>query len=84
MRTLPITGGAHMRVVLLTILLALVGCAPSLTGANERGGMVSHVGGWNRAESLALADEHCHKFGRLARISGTSPMDSMITFDCVN
>lgn len=73
-----------MRFELLLMLLALAACTPSLTGANERGGMISYVNGYNRADSFALADEHCRKFGRAAKVSETNALNSTIAFDCVN
>lgn len=72
-----------MRYALLIGLAVVSGCAPTLTGANERGGMISHVMAYNRADSLAVADAHCNKFGRVARVSGLSPLDNVVTFDCV-
>lgn len=72
-----------MRYVLLLGLLTLAGCAPTLTGANERGGMISHVGGWNRDDAFKLADGHCKQFGRTARVSQLDALESIMTFDCV-
>jgi len=73
----------------LTALLAVVafvglcGCAPTLTAANERGGVIDHVIGLDRDVAFQKADEHCRKFGRVARISGQDTLASTMTFDCV-
>jgi hypothetical protein len=72
-----------MRYFVLAASLAVTGCAPSLVGSNERGGMISHVSGMNRDDAFSLADRHCRQFGRAARISGQSALDSTMTFDCV-
>jgi hypothetical protein len=53
-----------------------------LTGANERGGIVTdYTGGFEQGEAFKTADAHCRRYGRVARITGT-PGDQM-TFDCV-
>jgi len=63
------------------VVLALVGCAPSLIAGNERGGRISS-NNFAKTRSFELADAHCHKFGRVARLSGeVNPGD--ILFDCV-
>ena len=71
-----------MRYLMLSLLL-LVGCAPSLNAANERGGIVDHVSGLTRASAFKLADDHCRRFGRVARISGQNALESNFSFDCI-
>ena len=66
----------------LGAVLVLAGCS-SLTAANERGGVISHVSGLDRDKAFKLADDHCHKYGRVARISGENGLDGTMTFDCV-
>ncbi len=84
-----------MRVLFLTgCLLILCGCAPELTAGNQAGGAVNNVRSGeglyssNMAEALALADAHCHKYGKVARINGriNSPEQgpSTLAFDCVS
>lgn len=71
-------------------LLLLAACASvELTGANERGGIVSVRGGLMRSagdqtDAFNLANEHCKEFGRVARISGTDLQRRTMTFDCVS
>lgn len=71
-------------------LLLLAACASvELTGANERGGIVSVRGGFMRssadqADAFNLANEHCKKFGRVARISGADLQRRTMTFDCIS
>jgi len=63
--------------------LAMAGCAPSLSGANQAGGIIEHSTAGNRDQAFAIANDHCKQFGRIARISGTDVLDSTMTFDCV-
>lgn len=69
--------------VLLALLLG--GCAQGLISGNEAGGMVS--AGDNVFESKAgamkIADSHCAKYGKVARVSSLDPMSGTLTFDCV-
>jgi len=73
-----------MRVGLLIVVLVLASCAPSMQGANERGGIIRHAtSDFNREQAFQLADQHCHKFGRSVRISSTDILGDTMTFDCV-
>jgi hypothetical protein len=71
---------AMRKSVLLLFLLS--GCT-SIEGANERGGTISHVIGLTTQEAFKKADAHCHKYGRVAQISGTDTLASTMTFNCV-
>lgn len=57
--------------------------APSLNGANARGGIVTHATGMQQSDAFALANTHCRQYGRVARASGTDVLDNTMTFDCV-
>tara|TARA_R110000868_G_scaffold44407_2_gene148369 strand:- start:217 stop:441 length:225 start_codon:yes stop_codon:yes gene_type:complete len=72
-----------MKILILPLLLLLAGCAPKLSVANERGGIVDHVSGLTRNSAFKLADNHCRKFGRVARISGQDALQSNFSFDCI-
>jgi hypothetical protein len=65
------------RLVSVLGLLLLAACAP------ERGGIVTHATGLQQSDAFKVANEHCQKFGRVARISGTDVLDNTMTFDCV-
>lgn len=71
-----------MRAVVLSFL-ALAGCAPSLVGANEAGGVVGSNFNMSRSKALSLADKHCKQYGKVARISGQNEVRNSTTFDCV-
>lgn len=67
----------------LVAAIGLSGCAPSLQGANEVGGMI-HVGpSINNGAALKLADDHCRQYGKVARVSGENVWNSTMSFDCV-
>lgn len=61
----------------------LQGCEATLAGANERGGILQHVGGLNRKAAFDKAEAHCKQFGRVARVNQYDVLDSSMTFDCV-
>lgn len=62
--------------------LVTTGCAPQLTGSNERGGIISNHG-WSQAKSFEMAEAHCRKFGRHAKTTGTNDLEAILRFDCV-
>jgi hypothetical protein len=76
-------------VAALTALAALVltGCAadPKLIAGNEAGGLVNHAvyGSEQSERAFAIADAHCHQYGRVARISGRDERGETMSFDCV-
>ena len=67
--------------VLASVVLA--GCSPSLVGANEAGGVVGSNFNMGRSKALALADAHCRKYGKVARVNGQNEIRNSTTFDCV-
>ena len=80
-----------MRVVVLAAL-ALVGCTnpPELTG-NAEGGVVTYgtrpidetVHGRGANVAVQMADAHCQRFGRIARMQQSVDRGAGITFVCV-
>lgn len=66
----------------LPLLILLAGCAASLQGANERGGIIGNHG-WSNSKSFAMAQAHCQKYGRKAVINDTSTLEATMTFECV-
>jgi hypothetical protein len=73
-------------IIAIALLPAVSGCGPSLSDANERGGIVTHAGGGGgplQNGAFDLANEHCKKYGRMARISGIDAPDNKMTFACV-
>jgi len=63
--------------------ITLQGCAPELMAANERGGIVRRGTGNNEGPAFALADAHCHKFGRAAQVTGINILENRLAFACV-
>jgi hypothetical protein len=71
------------RMVLLGALVALSGCSPSVQRGNEHGGMLTHFIGLNGRSDYAAADESCLRYGRVARVSQTNPLNGVVSFECV-
>lgn len=67
----------------LAVFIVLSGCAPSLSGANEKGGIVEHVIGLNREDAFKTANEHCKTFGRVAKVTEQNTLASTLVFECV-
>lgn len=70
---------------LISVVFTLVGCAPSLDAFNERGGVIRHTQmGTNMQGVLALADQHCKQFDRVAQITGTDvALSDTVSFNCI-
>ena len=72
-----------MRMIsLLAVLLG--GCAYDVKGranvtGNELGVTVNNV--WNANQALPIADEHCHKFGKAARLRESQGY--AFSYDCI-
>jgi len=71
-----------MRFAILGLLVSLAACS-SVTAENERGGIISHVSGLDRDKSFQMADDNCHKYKRVARISGQDALEATMTYDCI-
>jgi hypothetical protein len=70
-------------IIAFAVAASVAGCAPSIVGANSRGGTIEHVSGLTKGDAFRQADAHCQKYNRVARISGQNEWDSSMTFDCV-
>jgi hypothetical protein len=68
--------------MLLVVASALAGCA-SLDAANERGGVISNLHEFNGGDAFRLADAHCAKFERKARVTETNAFLGTMAFECV-
>jgi len=76
--------------VLLSIVV-LSGCAPTLAGSNQAGGMISGVRTEgllaNTGDAFSLANASCQRYGKVARmnarLSGVGASSGTISFDCV-
>jgi hypothetical protein len=68
----------------LAMALPLRGCTPELIAGDAAGGTVSLPDGFgNRGRAFAVAAEHCHKWGKLARVNGQNASTGILAFDCV-
>ncbi len=80
-----------MRYLIVVLALFVSGCTPTLTGANQAGGMIGNVRthGFlaNADQAFAMADAACRNYGKVARIGNDigNPLraNTTITFTCV-
>ena len=71
-----------MRLLILTLFLG--GCAQTLAGANEAGGVVTGTGvTMPTKKAYEMAEAACAKYGKLARATGQSAWDGSLRYDCV-
>lgn len=70
-----------MRSLVIAATLFLASCA-NVEEATPAGGIVKVVGG-ERGKALQLAQAHCVRYGKNARISGQNMWNNTVTFDCV-
>ena len=54
-----------------------------MVAANSAGGMVNSSLSLGHAKAFELANAHCEKFGKVARVSGRDELRNTMTFDCV-
>jgi hypothetical protein len=71
-----------MRIIALAVIALLAGCA-HMDEATPAGGILKVVGNKN-GTALELAQQHCAKYGKDARISGQNVWNNTVTFDCVS
>jgi hypothetical protein len=72
-----------MKGIIIIAALALAGCAPKLQFANEAGGVVSQAGSPGNDRAFALAEAHCEKYGKVARVTAQTIWVKSTRFDCV-
>lgn len=71
-----------MRWLMLTLLLG--GCAQTLAGANEAGGVVTGNGvTMGTKKAFAIAEAECGKYGKLAKVTSQSAWDGTLRYECV-
>ena len=67
---------------LLALSVMLKSCAPVLDAGSPRTAIINNCMIDNQAEALALAQQHCQKFGRNAvKIPDDRP-DGICTYEC--
>ncbi len=67
------------KVVFMSCLLG--GCS-SLVDGNSSGGIIDNYSSFDRGAAFRKAGEHCHQFGRIAKIDPIIQHDRII-FECV-
>ena len=80
-----------MRITIVALALVMSGCAPTLTGVNQAGGMISNVRTYgfmsNADQAFASANGACRNYGKVARIGNNvgdpSNPTTTVTFECV-
>ena len=72
-----------MRIAALLLAAALAGCSytTTLSDADENGGTIDMVTQLNRDSAVEKANEHCHRYNRVARVT-TDPQSNSLTFIC--
>lgn len=70
-----------MRLAVTGLGLLLAGCAPTLLGSNERGGLIQE-NGLSTTAAFTLAESHCQKYGTHAVITDTDTLNSRVSFEC--
>lgn len=78
-----IDGMRDQFLIVVVVVSLLGGCAPTVSGANQAGGIVEHVIGLNRDGAVKAADAHCKKYGKIARITEQNTLASTLVFECV-
>lgn len=77
----------YTKVILGVTALGLSACAPTLVSGNAAGGMVDHFSGISpggRGAAFDIANAHCAKYGKIARVSSQDPLNTTMSFDCVS
>jgi len=73
-----------MRFAALLLCAVLAGCSYTtyLSGADENGGTVNMVTQLNKDDAIEKANAHCAQYHKAARVVGTDPQSSTLTFSC--
>lgn len=71
-----------MRLLALTALFLVSACAPQIVGG-EAGGIIKNHG-LEQGKEFNMAEAHCQKYGRHARMAGANVIDATQRFDCVS
>jgi hypothetical protein len=74
-----------LRAICVSSLLLLTACAgagPGLTG-NDTGGIIPYAN-FSKSDAMAMADDHCARYGKLAKATGVDPRyGGYYSFSCV-
>jgi len=68
----------------LIVMLALSGCAQTVAGANEAGGIITGNGvTMATKKAFTIAEAECAKYSKIARVTGQSAWDGTLRYECV-
>ena len=76
--------GVAMRYLVLLLLAPLAGCAYTnyLTNADAHGGTVNLVSEFNHDAALQKANDHCHRYNMVARVTLDDQASNSMSFVC--
>jgi hypothetical protein len=69
--------------MIMIAALGLSACAPQLQFGNEAGGVVSQAMSPGNDRAFAIAEAHCEKYGKIARIESRTVLVKSTRFECV-
>ena len=71
-----------IRIAAIGLVLALGGCAPTLSQSNELGGRIDQTGSAGNDRAFALAEAHCAKYGKVAVVTERDRLAAHTLFEC--
>lgn len=73
------------RLIAAMVLASLAGCAASTINTNPAGGLVRIRGTLNgQRKAMAIADQQCAKYGKVARYVSTNDLRGTVSYECVH
>lgn len=63
--------------------LTLTACGPTIVGANERSIVFGSLRWQDADQAFSMADAHCRKYGRVARLSVVDSWSQQASYDCI-
>jgi hypothetical protein len=72
-----------VKAAILPLALLAASCAPRLLMTNELGGTINQQGSMGNDRAFAMAEAHCAKYGKSARIVNKTVLVKSMRFECV-
>jgi hypothetical protein len=73
----------HKGCAVLVAAASLSACGPTVVGSNESSIMFGSAHWQNADETFSLANAHCRKFGRTARLAVSDSWSQQASYDCI-